>query len=723
MGTLSHRKDKLSARRDSAGKKAPVRTPAAHVRKGRIVEAVVALLHNQPGVEVECNVELSPIHGDTKRKREIDVLLTSHVAGYPVRIAFQCKNEKTPIKPEMIDAFIGALDDVGIPPEHGIFVCVNGYTRGAIDRAKVKGIRTLVLRGLTKDRLASAVADAFQFNVHLLAEVTGMTVTNDVGDSEHEGHFLVFCDDQRKTCGTVMDLILHRWRYGEPSSELGEYELNLDVPQGWHHYAGDKVASILAVSATLRVSGLVLTLPGKTKNHALINPSSQTTERSRLDVEFEIPRSGKVEHHLTAFHTEDELKKFIDRPGSVRLTSRLRLPRILCNNFYYPFSERVVKKMFDRMNASDAGDSPEPHTFTLDETEGTDLAAVWEVPWQGFLERGVPVLATDDEGNCVDVRLLMVANEYGRVTALHSQYNQYPTPEFAYLLSWAYLMQSDSLLGKAESRTDVEARRLREQAADKIRAALVVNPGMYEAWDRFGSALQKLGQYGDAVAAYDGAIALEAENYRLWADKTVPLINQEKLDEALGCADKALDLTSAPAERRHALLTRAHVHHYAARHADAVEDLMTVWKEDVSGLVENVSYHPMIEAFCVAAPSPEATLLLVETQWSRAAAEASIDNGEEARRLAERASQNLETLVRFDEGKEYIASGMVSGTLVGDVLTRSGERLLRCDDNQLAKEHIERMQAWLMKMHGEHLDSLAEYQNQLSVKRDIAQRT
>ena len=120
-----------TSKKASSAPKRDRRKPAETARKGKLVEAVVAMLHDMPGVKVERNVLLPPVHGDQTRKREIDVLLTATVAGYPVRIAFSCKNESKKIEPGKIDEFIGELDDVGIPPQHGIFVCVNGYTRGA----------------------------------------------------------------------------------------------------------------------------------------------------------------------------------------------------------------------------------------------------------------------------------------------------------------------------------------------------------------------------------------------------------------------------------------------------------------------------------------------------------------------------------------------------------------------------------------------------------------
>lgn len=55
-------------------------------QKGKLVEKVAAMLHEGPDVKVERNVFLSPPNGDPKRRRKIDVFITSYVAGYPVRI-------------------------------------------------------------------------------------------------------------------------------------------------------------------------------------------------------------------------------------------------------------------------------------------------------------------------------------------------------------------------------------------------------------------------------------------------------------------------------------------------------------------------------------------------------------------------------------------------------------------------------------------------------------
>lgn len=126
-------------------------------KKGLLVEQVVAKLHEAPGVRVQTRVKLAPARSPGGRPREIDILLTSEVAGYEVRIAVECKNEDKRIEAPAIDAFVGKLKYIGVPVQHGIFVASRGFTKGAQERADEAGIRLFTLTGLTSDRLAVAV--------------------------------------------------------------------------------------------------------------------------------------------------------------------------------------------------------------------------------------------------------------------------------------------------------------------------------------------------------------------------------------------------------------------------------------------------------------------------------------------------------------------------------------------------------------------------------------
>src|SRR4051812_45540348 len=70
------------------GRRSGGKTPD-HITKARLVEEIAALLHEQEGVTVERNVRLASL-SDPTNIREIDVLVTGNVAGYPVRIPIEC---------------------------------------------------------------------------------------------------------------------------------------------------------------------------------------------------------------------------------------------------------------------------------------------------------------------------------------------------------------------------------------------------------------------------------------------------------------------------------------------------------------------------------------------------------------------------------------------------------------------------------------------------------
>lgn len=100
----------MTARKHSRSAKPPKNSQRSSAgstskQKGKLVEKIAAMLHEGPDVKVERNARLPPLKkGRKKRKREIDVLLTSYIVGYPVNIAIECKNEAGPTEIEDIDA-------------------------------------------------------------------------------------------------------------------------------------------------------------------------------------------------------------------------------------------------------------------------------------------------------------------------------------------------------------------------------------------------------------------------------------------------------------------------------------------------------------------------------------------------------------------------------------------------------------------------------------------
>lgn len=51
----------------------------------------MAIQHDHIDAHVELRIKLPVVGSTSKRLREIDVLLTSHVAGYPILIAYRSR--------------------------------------------------------------------------------------------------------------------------------------------------------------------------------------------------------------------------------------------------------------------------------------------------------------------------------------------------------------------------------------------------------------------------------------------------------------------------------------------------------------------------------------------------------------------------------------------------------------------------------------------------------
>lgn len=341
--------------------------------KGRIVESIVAAMHELSGVSVERNVCLP---GAGPRKREIDVLVSGSLGGYPVRIAIECKNEKRPVGAPKVDAFVGKLMDVGIPLQHGIFVSASGYTNGAVARAQSAGLRTLVLTGLDEARLASSVAEAFQSVTYLLLDVVRITVANNVPSVHHPQDILVFYDRDGCPRGSLPDLIWQQWLRGELPATIGEHEINAPVPDGWCTLVDGKAEPVLGAWFGVRVLGLVITIRGRSEQHLLVNAADKTVERLQVRATFDDDDGA---YPVNTVQTESELSELLSKSGGLTLDiGRIRLPRIRLNSMYWPPSERTARKVSQLMEAFLAGRGPDPRPMEFAAIEGTDLRTIWE---------------------------------------------------------------------------------------------------------------------------------------------------------------------------------------------------------------------------------------------------------------------------------------------------------------------------------------------------------
>lgn len=106
------------------------------MNKGRKAEKLVRLIQEAikdfPNVEIFSNYEIKNISG---RNREIDVLLKTTINFFDIIIAIECKDYKTSIPVEKIEAFNSKCQRItGISKK--IFVATNGFQADAFNAAK-----------------------------------------------------------------------------------------------------------------------------------------------------------------------------------------------------------------------------------------------------------------------------------------------------------------------------------------------------------------------------------------------------------------------------------------------------------------------------------------------------------------------------------------------------------------------------------------------------------
>lgn len=346
--------------------------------KGKILEMVVAELHENPNIKVERNVRLPTVRNPA-RKREIDVLVSGSFAGYPTRIAIECKNRANILDVEFIDAFIGKLNDVGIPTQQGIFVSPIGFTKGAIERADEVGITTLIFQGLTSDRLSEKIDKAIQSVIYLIAEITSLSVACNIKETENSFQLWFLYDQEKIIQGSIPELIWKQWINERLPSTLGEHEVEVIVPDEMRLYVDGRLERVISAKAKIKIVGLHISIVGEATQHSLINPSNQKSSKFKTTVKFDVSQRS---FPVTTLDNEDDLQKFLkQRSEVIKLTiGRMRLPRIRFYSLYWPLSERAIRVLTALIFQCQA-EGRKLSEQELASIEGSDLNAIWDPIW------------------------------------------------------------------------------------------------------------------------------------------------------------------------------------------------------------------------------------------------------------------------------------------------------------------------------------------------------
>lgn len=571
MAVSTKKRKKQTSRRSKRARKGKQST-----QKGGLLEQTAARMYGSPFHEVTTNAKLPPINRNPKRKREIDILLEGKVVTRPPQRAIECKNLGKKVGVGKIDEFVGKLADVGIPHEHGIYISSTGYTAGAVDRARPVNLQLLTLTGLTEDGLASITAKASQLKVFYLAQVQGITVTNNLERAESADELLIFFDAKGDFCGTVADLIWNQWQAGVIPAKAGQYDVNLIVPEGWRQIINGKEEPVLGIQTVVQVTAFVLKIPGESTYHTLIRASDGKIEKRHLNTTFNVKVDQTTVHALDAFDTESELLSAIQALTGVRLTIRTRLPRIqYANRFYYPLSARVVQLLRNRLeDASEPEQSADELQIT--EIEGTDLRAVFEPLTDAYPGSLVPVIAYDGpKGKAVDVSGLLRAGEHERVCQFERLFRKQPRLEFAELLHTANLIHAGKLLDATAGLPRNKALRLADRARRTVLKALQFKPHSAEAYHDLGIVLQELGRHSDAVVSFDNALTLAPAQLSTLSLKAQSLRTLTRFEEALTIYEEILSLQPNDIE---ALYYRSGVLGALGQHRESINGYDTVLK-------------------------------------------------------------------------------------------------------------------------------------------------
>lgn len=352
-----------------------------HMTKSRLVEDIIALIHNDEGVTIEQNVML-PVLSDPEEKREIDVLITGNVAGYDMRIPIECKNYGPPITKDEIAIFVDKLEDVGLSVRDSIFVCISGFDRNARRRAEHYGIKLFTLEGLTDDRLSSAVHQAFQSTAYLLLRVERVKLLAE--EYNDDLWIVMFMKDRLGNMkGGIWDIIWNKWNRGEIPWELGDHDIMITPPPGWQWHLADPMLPE-HVFVSLKVIGLVLTTEGEGHVHLLKDIFSGRYERKHIQAIF----NENPQIKLTVVETDEELE-CATRPGGVAniVFETEPAPRIhIFGKLYWPPTERAFQKIRNQVGKMMVLESPDwdsLNDLTFEQIEGTDISAIWAKGWSG----------------------------------------------------------------------------------------------------------------------------------------------------------------------------------------------------------------------------------------------------------------------------------------------------------------------------------------------------
>lgn len=152
------------------------------------------------------------IKGASGVERQVDIFWEFELAGLKYKLVIECKDYRSAVPLEKIDAFHSKIVDIG--GVTGVFVSKNGYQRGAIELAKKYGIQLREIR-VPNDEDWDGYIRNIKFQIHCRS-VTNVrpTITVDSGwaksNNYHETNFHFLSNEvliEDKTNGSQISIL------------------------------------------------------------------------------------------------------------------------------------------------------------------------------------------------------------------------------------------------------------------------------------------------------------------------------------------------------------------------------------------------------------------------------------------------------------------------------------------------------------------------------------
>jgi len=307
---------------------------AEHNDKGKLLEEIVASLHNDKNLKIEKNIRI--------KKREIDVLISVQIAGYhKLKIPIECKNQSKKVGSSQINSFSGKLNEIGLSIQNAIFVSINGYTRGAKESGKKAGIKLLTVHGLSEDRLSKEIHNAIQSVIYVLPVFNSYEVTSSIPNVSNNEHLLFF-DKNKKYQGSIADIIFNMWKSNKIPLSLGTFNFTIEVPDDWFNLYENELHLCFPIKVELLFVAYVISYYGKANNLSLIDDETQKIEKNSINLDFNNYEKCTVQ----SLNSENELNNLLNNRNELYKldVKRIKLPKVRLNNLFYPLSKKVYQE-------------------------------------------------------------------------------------------------------------------------------------------------------------------------------------------------------------------------------------------------------------------------------------------------------------------------------------------------------------------------------------------